>query len=186
MVFMQKLGLWLKMRVVFGLSLAIALLLPANLYAKSSDVTLRSVYIYNFLKYSKWPIEVDVNEKKATICMIGDDNVLDALEAIREKKRLLGLVLKPKFKDSNFSDCHILYVSKNSAAEYAILADKINALPILTISTIDDFVNKGGIVEFVISDKQINMRCNYKTLKKSRILMDPELLKMMEVVHRYD
>ena len=54
---------------------------------------------------------------------------------------------------------------------------------ILTVSDIENFATKhGGMVRFVFGENKVRLRVNLETVKASRLVLDPRLLRMSEIV----
>ena len=51
------------------------------------------------------------------------------------------------------------------------------------MSDIENFATKhGGMVRFVFGENKVRLRVNLETVKASRLVLDPRLLRMSEIV----
>jgi len=79
--------------------------------------------------------------------------------------------------------CHVLFVCKSESRHVEDITAAVLDRPILTVSDIEDFATRrGGIVRFLPHDNKVTLRINVDNAKAAKLLLDPRLLRMSEVV----
>ena len=145
-----------------------------------NESLLKATFIYNFLRHGEWPEAAQTSPIK--ICTIGDDPILEKLNLIREKKqKTISFLVQNKPPNSNLMGCSIVFISKNFKGNILPILNRIESSPILTVSDLDNFVPKGGIIGMTTDESKINLQLNIISLKKTKVKIPPELMGMMDI-----
>ena len=76
----------------------------------------KSLFIYNFTKYIKWPDTY--NAGKFVIGVFGDSQIIESITAMANSKKMTGngVVFEVKVYTTvdEIDDCNILYISENN------------------------------------------------------------------------
>jgi hypothetical protein len=158
--------------------LAAALLLPP--LAVAQDVTapaLKAAFIYNFLKFTEWPAVTPVSDP-FVICVMGDAPVGDALERLVQGRELAGRPMTVSLAVSSppAMACRVLYVSGATEAEAARTIAGLLDSPVLTISDVVGFTNRGGIAQFFFEHGRLHFIIKVEAVKRSGLKMSSALL----------
>ena len=161
--------------------------LALNLFAeditKDNEFKLKSVYLTRLADFTNWPSFDE--ENGINICidasspLVGFLNEIDDLE--KNGKRLNTIY---NISSDSLENCQIFYLSDDKPD---LLEERLKLLdkkPILTISSIDGFAQKGGMVEFYISKNKVRMKVNLASLRESKIFISSKVLKLMSIVKR--
>jgi len=168
------------------LIMLIVMILANKSYAQISESEAKATWIHTLIPYIKWQTRSD---KKITICTIGQEGVFPSLEKIIKEEKLDNSNVEPIYvkrspDNSDFKECHMLYVSISEAGNVVGILDKTNAKGILTISSTKDFADKGGVVEFVVKGEGLKLRINTKAAQNQNIIIDSDLLGFAETVSK--
>ena len=123
---------------------------------------LKAAITYNVAKFVKWPGGIFVDEKSPlVICVLGNgdsDSGFSALEGqLLGKRPVLIRYLEPSKK---CRDGHILYVAGSAGPHIDATLIALQNAPILTISDIDGFTDRGGMISLVKVRKNIRFSIN--------------------------
>lgn len=148
---------------------------------------LKIAYIYNFLKSVTWPHEASPSKtQSADVCIIGDQKLSEHLEAVVKRNPDHSMKVNVSYSTTGATvpDCHILFIDKNAAARIAGILERAGNRPILTISDIKGFADKGGMIELA-SVKEgaaayLRPRINSAVAEISSITLGEELLLMAD------
>ena len=156
------------------------------LFAQSiAAPALKAAFLYNFAKFTEWPSDALVPGQRLSLCVVGDDNVADALEqTIRghaiEGHELTLTVAKP---DAVILSCHLLYVSASDVKRAAPLLARAAHFPIFTVSDADRFAESGGIAQLILEDDRMRFAINVTSAKRSRLNLSSKLLNLAQVIN---
>jgi hypothetical protein len=169
----------MKSRRITGGATAVLLLLST--LASSQDVTepaLKAAFIYNFAKFTEWPADLVPVAEPFVMCVVGDEAVGDALERAVKARMLAGHSMAV----SNLQPagpqrvCQILYVSGVTAAQAALLVAAVRDVPVLTISDLDGFMERGGIAQFFFEHGRLRFSVHIESAKRARLQISSKLL----------
>jgi hypothetical protein len=165
---------------VFGAAPAIL-----NLEAQSvSTPELTAAFLFNFVKFTTWPADALRDGGAIVICVSGNDQVADSLVRLTEKKMLEGhsLVVRRTDLDQPLNECHVVYGASLNAhrARELILAASGN--PILTVSDLEDFAERGAVANFFIDAGRMRFAVNPAAAERARLRISSRLLTLAKVV----
>lgn len=162
------------------------LLYSAGLLAAASlEYEVKAAFIYNFSQFVEWPDSVDSQADELVLCVLGRDPFGQLLEAL-EGRRAQGKTIQIKrLRNASVEGvCHIVFVSQSESER---LAAHINAIAdakgVLSISDIEDFSRKGGVIEFHMVDNRVRFKINLKAARDANLAISSRLLSLATSVH---
>ena len=168
---------------LFGLLLGPANCVGAEVGMKESQV--KALFLFNFAKYVDWPPAIFAGTNAPIIIgLIGEDRFGDALKKIIEGKQISGrqIVIQPIEKDGDAGKCQILFISDSEKNRLSEILDKIKALPVLTVGETDQFVELGGVINFVKKEGKVRLEINSEAARQARLEISSQLLRVADVV----
>lgn len=166
-----------------ALLLVVAMLAGSKAAAESPSLEyqIKASYIFNFAKFVEWPAPGpdEVAPETLNMCFLDDRKFGDALDKLSGQK--LGkstiAVLRPDpAAEQPIAGCNLVFVGEAlSSRQDELLADAKN-LPVLTIGESSEFLESGGIFEFVRKRGKILFRISAKNAKAAKLVVDPQLL----------
>ncbi|MFI3156934.1 MAG: YfiR family protein [Methylococcaceae bacterium] len=164
--------------------------LSAAYAGENGDFTdkIKVAFTYKIIQFIELPD--DTGSKSSgfvTICVIADKQ-LDRLFADLEGKEINGdevkvLFLKQSPKSSD--QCGILYIGNSEQVRLPQILQQIASLnKMLTVSDIDQFARRGGMVELKIDEKAVKMEINVSNVTHVGIRISSKLLEVANIVQR--
>jgi hypothetical protein len=138
------------------------------------EAKVKAAYLFNFTKFVTWPSRP---ESTLSICVIGAPKIAQILKELSQTKPF-HLNTKP---DPKYSQCKILYIGSNIRdfdKALAMVKDK----QILTVSDIDRFTQRGGIVGFVSELGRVRLEININMAQANHIEISSKLLELSKIV----
>jgi hypothetical protein len=161
--------------------MAVALFAMTTSAAHESELEaslLKTVFIYNFAKFTRWPAtQTKAMKNTIFLCSIGDGDLASNLS------KLAGRVLHGKsitirnlnnLKD--LENCHTLYIAKSAKYHLPKILKTIKGEPILTISEIEQFSRQGGMIELIQDKDKLRFIINLTTTGSSDLKLSARLL----------
>lgn len=171
-------------KLLFFLFAGVVATLPAG-NARASDASkeylVKAAFIYNFVKFIEWPGEMAITKRKnIDICVLGDNPFVQAGPEIfgRASTAALTLTMVEKKNGAAVEGCHVLFISRSEEGRLGEIMGMLKAKPVLTVSDIDDFVNRGGIIGFVPHDSKIKLVVNTTAAAGAGLRVDAQLLEI--------
>lgn len=135
-------------------------------------------YIYNFMKFVSWP-PLAVNES-LNFCILGTNPFgrsalsLNGKEIMQTRVRVFSNVSMDQARH-----CHVVYVGMSEAPRLSSVMLRLSQRSILTISDIEGFTDKGGIIQFLASPQgEISFRVNNRSAEDAGLRISSKLLSL--------
>ena len=170
----------------FGLLLQMAEFSNAQT-APPSEYQLKAAFIYNFAKFIDWPPEAFANEKSPfVIGILGDDPFGNNLrDTVNGKAINTHPVTIQAFRDaSDATGCHMLFISRSLKEKFPEIIKKLQGTSVLTVSETEQFIEAGGMINFVEDAKKIRFQINETAAKAAKLRMSSKLLSLALPSHR--
>lgn len=176
-------------RILYGLPLAIALLCATadaqtgNYPLSLPEQKIKAGLLYNFLKYTQWPIPGG-EEGSMTVCLWGGDAFSGSLHPMNGRiVNQREILLREVDSMEEVEQCHLLYVNAAMQKQWPGLAEALKGKSVLTVSDFDGFVHNGGMIEFSRKDQRIQVEVNLQAIKDAHLMVQESLLRLASVVH---
>lgn len=146
---------------------------------------IKAAFLYNFAKFVEWPSGsfADGNSP-LVIGILGDDPFGSSLDQVVKGNTVGGrrICIKrfPRIRD--VESCHILFVCSSESNRLARALESVKNSGVLTVSDIDRFAQRGGIVGFTMDDNKVGFEINVTTAQRSNLKISSKLLKLARVV----
>jgi hypothetical protein len=166
---------WLLFLLFGGLSVR-----PAE-EAPLSEYQVKSALLLNFVRYSDWPATAFATPASPYVVgIVGRDPFGKDLEKAFERKTVKGrpFVLKRVSGEHEMRACHLLFVSSSERRRSRELLEKISDAPVLTVGDFPDFLDHGGMINFLIKDGTVRFEINLEPARGAALKLDANLLKV--------
>ena len=151
----------------------------------SMEYRVKAAFIYNFAKFVTWPAEVFENDKTPfTIGVLGKDPFGNIMEQTVAGKTLKGrdIAVKRFGGIEEIKPCHILFVSSSEQARLSEFSAALEEAPVLTVGEMQGFLHKGGVVNFVVMEKNVRFEINLDNADSSGLKISSKLLSLAKVI----
>ena len=140
----------------------------------------KAAFLYNFGKFVVWPGSSPLVEGIFVIGVLGDASMAEVLDrTVRDKQVQERRIAVRRLRSAKeASGCQILFIG---AAERDHLGDILGALDrrsVLTVSDIDEFVDKGGMISLLLDQNKVRFEINLGVVDRAGLKMSSQLLKL--------
>ena len=172
----------------FSAWLILALLLTQGLGAaraeEAPEYRVKAAFLYNFAKFASWP-EQSFADSSAPLqfCTLGEapfGKALDSLEGKNVRDRSLPVRKLASVQES--VGCHVLFVSEDRETQVQDVLKAVGGKPVLTVSEIEGFCERGGIINFVTLEGKVRFEINPDAAEGAGIRLSAQLLRLAKVV----
>ena len=150
-----------------------------------SEAQIKAAYLYNFAKFVEWPADVLPPGADILLCVVGNsvlDGELQALDGRKAGERTLRFV-QHNYTDPNLSKCHLLFLGSSEKAHVVVTLKALRDAPVLTLSDIDDFAEKGGGISLLFRDNKVVFEVNLEPIRNARLHLPGQLLNIAAIVY---
>ena len=170
------------MRLFLALLFAFQLFFHSSSAAAASSQYIKTKYIYNFFKFIEWPDTLSKDIYR--VCIVGTDSVADELHTLsgRIPRNGTPIFIETGINNSNLKNCHLVYISTSESKFLTSILSQIGNAPVVTVSSIEDFTLKGGIIEFKRYGNVIRFNIDLKQAHSSNLRFRAKLIEVAEKV----
>ncbi len=166
-----------------------SLLLGVNLgYGGESAYTeyqVKALFLLNFTRYVDWPPAAFAGTNTPiTIGLYGEDKFGDALKQAVGGQTVGGrrIIVQPIEKGGDPGKCQLLFISASEKNRLGEILGQIKALPVLTVGETDQFLEQGGVINFVKKEGKIRLEINLDAARRAKLVISSKLLNVADVV----
>lgn len=168
-------------RILLG-SLLASLIAPSVSHAQENkEFLVKAAFIYNFVKFVEWPgAKAIAGQSNIDICVAGEGGMMSTgsvFQAASTGKLKLSLVAEANAA-SAASHCHVLFIDSSEEGRLATILAALKDSPVLTVSDIDGFIEKGGMIGFVNHNNKIKLEVNARSVTDAGMRVDAQLLEI--------
>ena len=155
---------------------------PENPHIQEYEV--KAAFLFNFARLTGWPQGAFAqHEKNFVIGILGEDPFGKGLELLRYRSIDGRSVLITRIDDiRESSDCNLLFIASSEMDRLPEIIAQIGNRPVLTVSDIKGFENKGGTIAFFLKDNRVRFRINIDAARKARLEISSHLLEVADIV----
>lgn len=153
----------------------------------ATEYELKAAFIFNFTQFVDWPTNsFESSADPIVIGIVGPDPFGPAIDKIVEGESVRGRTLRVERypRAADVRKCQILFVSKTLAGVWPDILRAVRERPILTVSDMDRFTARGGIIQLVTERNLVRMRINGEAARKADILISSKLLRLADSATR--
>ncbi len=154
------------------------------------EYQIKAQLLVNLSTFTTWPAGTfETTNSPIVIGIVGKDPFNQFLEKAVEARARGGRPLKLKHvgTDAEIKECHILFVSSSERRRLKDLKQRWKAAPILTVGEADEFLDNGGIINFVLKGQLVRFEISVESAKAAGLKLDAKLLSVADSVRgKYD
>jgi hypothetical protein len=157
-----------------------------SIYAQPSplEYQVKAAFLYRFLKFVEWPANA-LNTTHNTICIgaVDDGLMASTLQPIEGKEAKGRRVVVKRFKGLENSEfCHILFIGSGMEGRLAEILEQLRGTSTLTVSDIDGFARRGGMINFIIVEDKVQFEINVDAAERAKLQISSHLLRLARIV----
>ena len=135
--------------------------------------------LFNLLKFVEWPGDATVDAHgKWVVGVAGSTPVTYELVRMVAGKTILGRELKINTVQSaeGMRACNVLFISASERKRLPTILAALRGSSVLTVSDMDNFVESGGMVQFVMADDRVRMTIDVGAASSAHLKISAKLL----------
>ncbi|MFZ0746253.1 MAG: YfiR family protein [Terracidiphilus sp.] len=145
-----------------------------------------AAYLYNFGKFVQWPVDSASSSQPFSICILGEDNFGRKLDDLIADDTIQGrkIVARRLSSPDSADNCQIVFIGLSEDAHLKKDIDALEKRPILTVSNLPHFLERGGMIQFLQQNRRVRFAVNLSAAEQTHLSMSSELLKVAIYVNR--
>jgi hypothetical protein len=158
---------------------------PLSSASADLEAKVKAAYIYNFIQFVDWPgSDSDRDSSPIRIGVLGSDPVGTCLEEL-SGRQVKGRTLKVERVHKDYrklASFHILFISRSEQTQLSQQLQQVQGSSVLTVSDIDQFSRKGGMIGFFTEGGKIRIEISLAAIKQSNIKLSARLIEVARIV----
>lgn len=150
----------------------------------SAEYGVKAGFVYNFAKFVEWPDSVFAfAAAPLRLCVLGKsplDGKLQLLAQRQAQGRPIEITDNPSTQD--WPSCQMLYLGADQASQLKALQATLVQIPVLTISDIPNFAEKGGMIELYLEEGRVRFAINLMIAQQTGLKLSAQMLRMAKIV----
>ncbi len=153
--------------------------------------TLKALYTYKFGKFATWPDnKFNVSTNHFQYCILGQNPFPQNTLSVIEGKSVQGVPLAIEVFDTGLvpeevlSTCHIVFISRSEKYRLATILSSLKFIPILTVSDIPGFSDKGGMITLVNELGKLRFQINQLALLHANLTISSKIMELAEIINK--
>lgn len=145
----------------------------------------KAAFLYNFAKFVEWPPEtMPSGSAPLVLGVVGEDPFGQVLEETIKGKTVNGqeLVIRRFTRIQGASGCHILFISSSERKRLAEIIDGLRGSSVLTVSDMERFAQRGGIISFTMENNKVRFEVNLDSAERAGLKISSKLLTLAKIV----
>ena len=161
--------------------------LPVATAIGTKEKDIKAVFLFNFTQFITWPDSAFSSvDSIFNICILGKNPFGDGLSRLvnNEMVKQHPVILKELDKIEQVKPCHILYISRSKKRDLEDIFAFVQGKPILTVSDIKKFAQKGGMVGFFKQKRKLRFYIAPQSMRDVELVANSNLLRVAKIVER--
>ena len=147
------------------------------------EYKVKAAFLYNFISFVEWPTnKVAGTNTTIVVGCLQDDPAAPVLARALEGKpgRPIKLVVFKEKEDPG--ECHLLFIGRTRKAQVDDTLARLQKAPVLTVSEIDLFAQRGGMINFVRHERAFRFEVNLEAADRAGLRISSKLASMATII----
>lgn len=146
-----------------------------------TEYQIKAAFLYNFVKFVQWPTQAYAGPASPIVIGVLGENVFDdELQKAIQDKIIAHHPLQFKKFDSvtEVTNCQVLFISASEKKRFPEILGALRGKSILTVGESSEFLQAGGVINFVIVDLKVRFQINNESARKVGLIISSDLLNL--------
>lgn len=151
----------------------------------AGEYQVKAAYLLNFARFVEWRADILPAGAPLQIAIVGKHSFGKALEELLRGKSVNGhaIQLRQLQWADYLMDCHIVFISASEEKHLDEIFYRLGSRGVLTVSDIDRFSRRGGIIEFQMVGNRVRFDINRSRATEADLTISSKLLNVARAVH---
>ena len=168
-------------RLLYAITVALVLSVVIGRSAPVSETEVKAAFLFNFAKFVTWPTQAFSSETAPIqLAVFGDEEVTSTLKSLLSDKKAHGRSFEVKriLSPQEAKNFQIVYITSTENRRASQILEVTRKLPVLTVGESDQFLDLGGMINFLFEDSQLRFEINPEPAEKVKLEISSKLLRL--------
>ena len=155
---------------------------PFNQISQSApEHEVKAAFLFNFTKFVTWPPIPPGQPFR--VCVVADEPTTAAIDRALQNETILDRRAETLILASpeQVRTCQVLFVGRDAAGAATLLTSG-RGLPVLTVGDGPDFLDRGGIIQFVVVEGRVRFDVNLAHASRASLSINARMLRVAREV----
>jgi hypothetical protein len=159
-----------------------ALSVSLGAQAPTIEYDVKAAFLLNFLRFVEWPPAARRGQPFG-LCTLEPDPFGQRLAAAAAGELWDGQpVAVRRISSLGAAECHLLYVPSGAMTAFRGMRREVEAQSILTVGESRDFLERGGMIQFVVEANRVRFSINARNAQAAGLRIGSRLLRLAKEV----
>jgi len=163
---------------------ALCLSLPVFALDAAKEYEIKAAFLFNLGSFITWP--ESAFENAATpfhICVLGTDPFGEILDVITTDQTVSGhpVIIRRLHDIAEATHCEVVFISQSEQPRIQAIFNALSSQPVLTVSDMDDFVLRGGMVQFFPLNNKIRLMLAPEAFSEAGLKASAHLMRIAQL-----
>jgi len=146
---------------------------------RPSEYQVKAAYLYNFGKFVSWPADAGPTSE-FDVCILGTDPFGSLLDATVSDSTINGkrVIARRITRAQDAASCRVVFIAASESQRLGSDLAVLSKLHILTVSDNPHFLERGGMIQFVLEGDRVRFAVNLTAAQEAGLTLSSELLKV--------
>lgn len=178
-------GRRVSLRIVFLWILCLPCLVTGSEPAAAGEYQVKAAFLLNFARFIEWPdTAFPAADSPIRLGIVGDDPFDGALKKLIQNETIKGrsLVVEEVPAGGPYDGLHLLFISPSESARVDDILGLTHHQATLTVSDLDGFAARGGIIRLYLRRNKIRFEINPHAAERHGLKLRSQLLNLGTIV----
>jgi len=151
-----------------------------------SEHEVKAAFLFHFARLTEWPEAAVPKDRPFVIAVIGQDPFGPTLERVLSGQTVDGRplqIVRAPAPEALEERPHIAFISASERAHVERVLRPFRGQPVLRVSEMDGFCERGGVVNFVVTPEgRVRFEINVREAEASGLKLSSQVLKLARIV----
>ena len=170
---------------VFVTCVALAASVPGEPAATSraDEYRVKAAFVYNIARFVDWPSAAFADAgSPVVVCVLGVDPFGSALDDALQGRTVKGRSVTIRRSHDLPGGCHVAFIAFSENKRVEDIIDRLGSTPVLSISEVDRFTQRGGIIGLTMNGSYVRFDINASAADRAKLTMSARLLALASSV----
>jgi hypothetical protein len=158
---------------------------PISAAQAMNEYQVKAAYLYNFAKFVEWPARAFENSTAPIrLCALNYPSFDSELSQMVKGKTIAGrpVAVVEVGNVEQARSCHLLFINSTQDKQAQHIIESLRDTSVVTVGESNGFVEKGGILNFVLVDDRVQFQINHKAANQAGLRISSQLLSLARLV----
>lgn len=142
------------------------------------EYRVKAAFLFHFAQLVRWPPNAPSDSPDSfLLCTVGDDPFHGDLESMMVGKQIGSRMIHIRhIQNEPLKECTMLFIGQNEDSHLKDLLASLQNAPILTVGEADDFLDTGGMIQFLMEGNKIRFSINRRAAEQANLTISSQML----------